>query len=213
MSYRFAILMAAPPLAGVALGYLSGGRLGGLRTIKVRALWLIWLAAAAQLSQYYVPAMHGPAALVIVFAAVLAWLAVNLPGWPRAIRIAGVLIVLGAALNGLAIALNGRMPYDAAALPAGSGESSKSETPKNVAATEQTRLALLGDTMPIAPLHALISPGDILIGGGSAALVLLAMRRAKRSTHDREPDLAPTDPGAVHPGHPGLADLHDRRTA
>ncbi|GIF21729.1 hypothetical protein Ate02nite_44590 [Paractinoplanes tereljensis] len=195
--------MAAPPLAGVALGYLSGGRLGGLRTIEVKALWLVWLAAAAQFAQYRVPILHGPVTLVVVFGAVLAWLAVNLPRRPVALRVAGLLIVLGALLNGLPIALNGRMPYDAGA--------ATGETPKNVAANEQTRAAILGDTIPLAPLHALISPGDILIGGGACAFVLLAMRRPERRPHDAVP--APAVPGALHPGHPGAAALHDRRSA
>jgi hypothetical protein len=177
MSLRFAILIAAPPLAGVVLGYLSGGRLSALRTIPVTASWLVWLAAAAQLAQYRVPALHGPLTLVVVFGAVLAWLAINLPRRPAALRIAGVLIVLGAALNGLAIAANGRMPYTAAA--------ATGETPKNVAATEQTRAAFLGDTIPLDALHALISPGDILIGGGTCAFVLSAMRRRETTPRER----------------------------
>jgi hypothetical protein len=108
--------------------------------------------------------------LAVVFGVVLTWLALNLPRWPAALRVAGVLIVLGAVLNGAAIALNGRMPYAAPAAH---------DTAKNVAADDRTRAARLGDTIPIAPLHALISPGDILIGGGACAFVLLAMRRRR----------------------------------
>src|SRR4051794_32726563 len=67
MSIRFAILIAAPPLAGAVFGYLSGGRIKGLLTLRVRALWLVWLAAAAQLAQYSVPHLHGAPALVVVF--------------------------------------------------------------------------------------------------------------------------------------------------
>ncbi|GAA2642313.1 DUF5317 family protein [Paractinoplanes durhamensis] len=212
MSARFAILIAAPPLAGAALGYLSGGRLGALRTIKIRALWLIWLAAAAQLAQYHVPALHGPATLAVVFGAVLAWLALNLPRWPRAVRIAGVAIVLGASLNGLAIALNGRMPYDAQAA-AGAGLPTGGETPKNVAATTETRAAVLGDTIPLTPLHAMISPGDILIAGGACAFVLLAMRRQPRRHDDQDLALDSPDAAAPHAGRPGDAALHDRRPA
>ncbi|MFI5889701.1 DUF5317 family protein [Actinoplanes sp. NPDC051513] len=205
MSLRFAIVIAAPPLAGVALGYLSGGRISGLRTIPVRALWLVWLAAAAQFAQYYVPGLHRAAMLAVVFGVVLIWLAVNLPRWPVAARIAGVLIVLGASLNGVAIALNGRMPYDARAA-AGAG------TPKNVPANERTRAAILGDTIPLVPLHALISPGDILIGGGACAFVVIAMRRSERRSHDRDPVLAPHHAGALHPGHAGPVAVHRRGT-
>jgi len=212
MSLRFAILIAAPPLAGVVFGYLSGGRLRGLRTIPVRALWLVWLAAAVQFAQYYVPGFHGAPALAVVFGAVLAWLAVNLPHWPVAARIAGVLIVLGASLNGLAIALNGRMPYDARAA-AGAGLPAGTDTPKNVAVNERTRAVALGDTIPLVPLRALISPGDILIGGGAFAFVLIGMRRTERRDDDRDTVLAPAHAGALHAGHAGLADLHDRRPA
>jgi hypothetical protein len=212
MSVRLAILLAAPPVFGVVLGYLSGGRLGRLRAIPVRALWLVWLAAAAQFAQYRIPALRGVVGLSVVFAVVLTWLALNLPRWPAALRIAGVLIVLGASLNGVAISLNGRMPYDSRAA-VGAGLPAGDETPKNVAANDRTRAALLGDTIPIVALRALISPGDILIGGGACAFVLLAMRRPERRIHDRKTVLAPADAGALHPGRAGAAALHDRRAA
>jgi len=44
--------------------------------------------------------------LAVIFTVVLTWLAVNLPRWPRAIRVAGSMIVLGALLNGLASRAN-----------------------------------------------------------------------------------------------------------
>lgn len=89
MSVRFFLLTIAPPVAGVALGYLLGGRLAGFRTVRVRALWLVWLAAGVQFAQYsldgvrvFVEHTVGVPMLALVFAVVLAWLAVNLPGWP-----------------------------------------------------------------------------------------------------------------------------------
>ena len=44
MSIRFLLLLSAPPLIGVALGHLLGGRLSGLRGLRIRALSLVWLA-------------------------------------------------------------------------------------------------------------------------------------------------------------------------
>jgi hypothetical protein len=185
MSIRFLMLTVAPPLAGVAVGYLLGGRLAGFRQVRIRQLWLLWAAAAIQFAQYAADGVRrfteetiGLPMLVPVFALVLAWFAVNLRHWPPAIRAAAVLIVLGAALNGLAIAANGRMPYDPAAVAA-VGLRPGVETPKNEPADGRTRLATLGDTIPVPLLRKVVSPGDLLIGGGAAAFVVFAMRRGR----------------------------------
>jgi hypothetical protein len=151
---------------------------------------------------------------------VLTWLAVNLPRWPRAVRVAGILIVLGATLNGFAIGLNGRMPYE----PAAAGSHAGAVTPKNEPADADTRLAVLGDTIAIRPLHAVISLGDLLIGGGTCAFVVFAMRRYRRSGPAPESEVAEevnhdpcTEPathrhGDLRAGGAGDPALHDRRT-
>jgi hypothetical protein len=165
VSIRGLILLLAPPLIGVVLGYLVGGRLTGFRTIRVRALWLVWLAAAVQAAQYYAPVLRDTIEsfvpiLAIVFLLVLGWLALNLATWPATIRVAGIVIAMGALLNGLVITANGRMPYapamaEAVGLPPGL------TTPKNEPMDADTRLSALGDVIPIAPLHKVISPGDV----------------------------------------------------
>lgn len=187
MSIHGLILLIAPPTAGVAVGYLCGGRLAELRNIRLAALWLLWLAAAVQAAQYYVAPLRHPAMLIIVFGLVLSWLAVNLPTWPLAIRIAGVAITVGALANGLTIALNGRMPYEPTAAEA-VGLRADLTTPKNEPADHATRLAFLGDTIPVTPLHKVVSPGDVLIGAGTVALTALAMRR-RRDEPDPIPQL------------------------
>jgi hypothetical protein len=178
MSINGLILLVAPPAMGVAVGYLCGGRLAGLRSIRLSDLWLLWLAAVVQAGQYYVAALRHPATLVVVFGLVLWWLAKNLPAWPAAIRVAGVAIMVGALANGLTIALNGRMPYEPTAAQS-VGLRPNLITPKNEPAHDGTRLALLGDTIPVAPLQKVISAGDVLIGAGTVALTALAMRRRR----------------------------------
>ncbi len=86
------------------------------------------------------------------------------------------LIVLGAIVNGLAIAANGRMPYSPQAavrahLPA------TVTGPKHKPAGDGTRLAFLGDVIPLPPLHKIISAGDLLIAAGVSAAVAVAVRR------------------------------------
>lgn len=188
MSINGLILLIAPPAVGVIVGYACGGRLAGLRSIRLSALWLLWLAAAVQAAQYHVPPLRHPALMIAVFGLVLWWLAVNLPAWPLAIRVAGVAITMGALANGLTIALNGRMPYDPAAAAA-VGLRPDLVTPKNAPADDSTRLAFLGDTIPVPPLNKVVSTGDVLIGAGTVALTALAMRRRRRDRPDPIPQL------------------------
>jgi hypothetical protein len=197
MSFSFFVLTAAPPVAGVLLGYLCGGRLSGFGTLRVRALWLVWLAAAVQFSQYFAPGVRhlvedvaGIPMLAPVFAIVLAWLAVNLRHRPAAIRLAGVAIALGAGMNALVIGLNGRMPYDPAASVA-VGNAPGLEGPKNAPADAGTRLAPLGDIIAVPLVRKVASPGDVLISGGTVALVVLVMRGARRDDENPAPAAVP----------------------
>jgi hypothetical protein len=218
MSIRFFLLTVAPPLAGVAVGYLLGGRLAGFRGLRIRALWLLWLAAGVQLLQYesagvrrFTEETLGLPMLALVFGLVLAWFGVNLRHWPAAIRLAGLVIVLGALLNGAAIAGNGRMPYDPAAVEA-VGLPAGIETPKNVPAGPETRLAGLGDVLAVPGLRKVVSVGDLLIGVGAAGFVALVMRRGRRAEEESDgtgvgPD---TDRGAAR--RAGAAAVHRRRT-
>ncbi|GAA2630203.1 DUF5317 family protein [Paractinoplanes durhamensis] len=221
MSFSFLVLTAAPAIAGVLLGYLCGGQLSGFRNVRVRALWLVWLAAAVQFTQYFAPGvrhavedMAGIPMLAPVFAIVFAWLAVNLRHWPTAIRLAGVAIVLGAAMNALVIGLNGRMPYDPVAAVA-VGNAPDREGPKNAPADAETRLAALGDTIPVPLLRKVASPGDVLISSGTIALITLTMRRGRRANEENPDDpyvvLAAPGAGRFHAGHLGPAALHRRR--
>jgi hypothetical protein len=197
MSFSFLVLTVAPPVAGVLLGYLCGGRLSGFRAVRIRALWLLWLAAAVQFAQYRAPGVRhvvedvaGIPMLALVFAIVFGWLAINLRHWPAAIRLAGVVIVLGAAMNALVIGLNGRMPY-APAAAAAVGSAPGLEGPKNAPADAGTRLAPLGDIIPVPLINKVASPGDVLISGGTVALVMLAMRRTRRDPATPAPAVAP----------------------
>jgi hypothetical protein len=177
VSITFALLMLTPPALGVVGGYLSGGRLAGFRALEVRHRWLIWAAAIVQFGQYALRLWRGPL-LALVFALVLAWLGLNLPRWPAAIRVAGLVVVGGSGLNALAIGLNGRMPYRVEAAVS-AGLDPGVITPKNVPAGRGTHLPAIGDTIGIPFLHAVASVGDVLIAVGAAALIILAMRRIR----------------------------------
>jgi uncharacterized protein DUF5317 len=181
-------LFGIPVLAGVAAGLCSGGTFRGLLATRLRALRLLWLAAIVQVAQFSTRSLPRPydtglrlPLLAVTFALVIAWLVVNLRGRTRTMRAAAATIMAGGLLNATAIAANGRMPYlRSAAAAAGIG--SGYQTAKNVAATTHTRLAAMGDVIPVPPLRAVVSIGDILIVGGTIILVAAAMRQTPRTT-------------------------------
>lgn len=177
LSLPAAALFLSPVAAGVVAGYAAGGSLAGLISTRLRALWLVWLAAGLQAAQLAgaVRGLRGPL-LAAVFGLAAAWLAVNLAGRPRLMRAAAAVALAGGVANGAAIAANGRMPYLPAAARA-AGLSPGVQTPKNIAAGPASHLIALGDIIPVPPLAAVISAGDILIIAGVIALIAAAMRQ------------------------------------
>jgi len=181
------MLFIAPLAMGVLAGYVAGGSLAGLLSIRLRALWLLWLAAAVQAAELYVRVLGRDVRLpllVVTVALAGAWLAVNLPGRPRAMKIAAGAALAGGLVNGAAIVANGRMPY----LPAAArtaGITPGLATPKNVAAAPGSRLTALGDIIPVPPLHTIISIGDILIIIATIAIIAIAMCAVPRHVAPR----------------------------
>src|SRR5262245_3417348 len=156
--FQVMILLVTPVLVGVLAGTAAGGRLANLLSVRLRGLWLLWLAAAVQAAQYYLPWPRrlvqddlGTPMLAAVFAIVLLWVARNVVRWPRPMQLAAALVVAGALGNGLAIAANGRMPY----APQAAVRAHLPTTvvgPKNQPADGGTRLGFLGDVIPLPPL-------------------------------------------------------------
>lgn len=221
MSGQAVLLFGFPAIVGVAAGYVSGGRLGGLVATRLRALWLVWLAGAAQVAEYATERLDGRPGQVLrsvllaaTFAMALGWLLVNLRGRSRVLKTAASTALVGGLLNGVAIALNGRMPYSPSAA-ATAGIPPGSKTAKNIAAARDSRLSFLGDIIPVPPLHAVISVGDILITLGAAAVIATAMhqpvpRHTPEERHDSNHQRTAPDDGAVHPGDHRPAPVHHR---
>jgi Family of unknown function (DUF5317) len=177
-----ATLFLAPVTAGVLAGYAAGGSLAGLRSTRLRALWLLWLAAAVQVGELSVRALGRDwrlLLLAVTFALAGAWLVANLPGRSLPMKAAACAALAGGLANGVAIAVNGRMPYLPSAARA-AGIAPGLVTPKNAAATPGSHLVALGDTIPVPPLHAIISIGDILIIIATITLIATAMHAAPR---------------------------------
>ena len=161
--------MIIPLLAAllVVSPVLAGGRLRGYGDLRIRYGWVVGLALLAQVVAIEV-LPGAPAALLsavhiatYVVAGWFVWVNRAIPGlW---------LIALGAASNGITIALNGgTLPASPAALRAAGLDLDATEF-LNSGVVADPRLPWLGDVFAVPagwPLANVFSVGDVLILGG-----------------------------------------------
>ena len=177
-------ILASIPV-GIVVGWLLGGRLGGLAAVRFHWVGLAILGLLVQLLLFtdaggnvvgsWVPAVYVASNLVVLAAVI------------RNVTIPGVwLIALGAAGNLAAIVANGGlMPADPAAL-ASAGLQIGGVT--NSVVLADPALRPLTDIFAIpagVPMANVFSLGDILIGIGVAATIALAMRRGREPAPGR----------------------------
>ncbi|MGH9163935.1 MAG: DUF5317 family protein [Acidimicrobiales bacterium] len=186
---------------GLALGRLGGGRLAHLGGLRFRATPLLLAALVGQIGLRSVaPAQRFPL-LVLTYALAGAWVGVNLRGrstalrstalrstalHSTALRSAVALLALGWMLNAAPIAANGSMPVSGHALgqtASGSGIDRDIDTgniDKHITATGGSRLRLLGDVIPLRPLGAVVSFGDLALMTGIVLAVAAGMRPVRQ---------------------------------
>jgi hypothetical protein len=169
-------LVAVVVLAALAVP-LAGGRLGALVEVRLRHVWAIFAALGLEIAAMELPGLPEglrAALLVAAYPVGAVFLAANwrLPGMP--------LVALGAALNLLAISVNGGvMPASPSAL-AGAGLPVNEPGFQNSTALAEPRLAFLGDVFSLPaswPLSNVFSVGDVLIALG----IVWALHRICRS--------------------------------
>jgi hypothetical protein len=201
------VLVFAPLAVGVLVGYALGGRLRALARARLQATWLLLLAAGLQFFYFHwqsqrlgVESRLGMSLLVPIFGIVGAWVLVNVPGRPRAVQAAAIAILLGGLLNAAVIAANGRMPYSESAVRAAGGSAADRtdalRSLKYSVVGQQTRLAWLGDVIPVGPLHKVISIGDVVLLLGIAALIASTMRAGTLRPAGASPIQQPTAVGS-----------------
>ena len=168
------ILYAIP--IGVGIGYLLGGRLDRLATLRLRWAPLALIGLAVQLAIFADPIgpLLGEAAPTIYVASTALVLAAVL----RNLDTPGIAIIaIGASCNLAAIVANGGyMPADPAAL-ASIGGPGTGATNSIVVADPALRPLTDVFALPLwMPFANVFSIGDVLIGIGIAATIALAMR-------------------------------------
>jgi hypothetical protein len=198
------VLFLAPLAAGISAGYAFGGRLRQLARIRIRAVWLLWLAAALQLVHFRAASLRvavesriGMSLMVPIFGLVFAWVLINLPHRPLPVQVAAMAVLAGGIMNAAVIAANGRMPYAESAVSAAhqpvEQKAKADRSPKHVAMDSTTRLAWLGDVIPVPPAQMVISAGDVVLLLGAAGLIATSMRAP------RTPKARPSSPSVPGP--------------
>ncbi|MDQ6795766.1 MAG: DUF5317 domain-containing protein [Chloroflexota bacterium] len=170
------MLYAIP--VGLLAGFLLGGRLEGLATLRIAWAPIAVLALLVQVLLFSSPlggavGAAGPAIYVASTAAVLAVVVRNA-------RVPGLAIVaLGAVSNLAAIVANGGyMPADPGALALAGLDPSRGYS--NSIVTNRPLLGPLTDIFALpagVPMANVFSIGDLLIGLGIACTIAFAMRR------------------------------------
>jgi hypothetical protein len=165
-------LFAIAVAVGLAAGYARGGRLGHLGQLRLRAPVLAGLALAVQAGAGLFPPASRFMLVALGYALVGVWLVVNARARGLTLRVGIGLLALGWLLNGLAIATNGGMPVSADALERAGVPSSTDVADghlyKHVTGNRGTPNDWLGDVIPVRPLAAVISLGDLALLAGIA---------------------------------------------
>lgn len=184
--------MIAAVVAGIGLGYAFGGRLTRIGEADLRWMPLLYASAALQFLGSPLRGMPGLALVLVSFAGLVAFAAVNF-------HYAGMGVVLvGVLMNFTVIAVNGGMPVRPDAIVA-AGIADRSElddldfTAKRHLERDDDTLIVLADIIPIpaGPLSQVVSFGDLVMSVGVADLIVHLMRRPKRA--------APAAPAAPAP--------------
>lgn len=192
-------------LIGVIAGWLRGGDLLRIATVRVRGWPLLVLAVGALLLvEWFDP--DQPAPLVACAVAALVVVAV------RNAHLVGVpIVVLGMLANLAVLVVNGGMPVDADALVSvGLAErdelASISLAGARHVATPDDHLRFLGDIVPVRGFREVVSFGDLVVLVGVADVVSNLMcrrRRARPLPRNAEPALLSIAPPIPAPD--GLA--------
>jgi Family of unknown function (DUF5317) len=164
--------------AGVVLGYLLAGRLRRFGRLRFRAFACLALALGIQVALPVAPAGWKVRLLLLSYSLTGCWLLLNARQRPLALRCGLLVITAGWFLNLLPIALNGAMPVSTDAVRRVShhwGAGWRIDVRKHMVADRGTRLAWLGDVVPVVPLRSVVSVGDFLMGAGLVITVASAM--------------------------------------
>jgi len=163
-------LLVVALVPGLLAGWAVGGRLSRLAELDLRAPAVIFAAVALQLGLGRAPTSARLPLLVVSAGLIGAWLVLNARRRAPLLGFAIGVLALGWLLNVAVMVPNRGMPVSDAALarigaPAETDVSDGSLF-KHIRADRDSSLRWLGDTIPVRPLGAVVSAGDIVMALG-----------------------------------------------
>jgi hypothetical protein len=183
------MVLAEAAIAGILLGFVSGGRLGALGELRIRRVGLVYAAILLQIGAFpsgllpwSTPDGIASGLWLVSFALLIGFAVVN-----RAVRGVG-LVFAGLASNLAAVVANGGlMPASPHALRA---EGVTYRLHNNSISTGHPHLAWLTDRWAVPdwiPWGNVFSVGDVLIAAGIVATIVLAMHGRSRPVAELQP--------------------------
>jgi hypothetical protein len=173
------LILGLGALSGLVAGWARGGRLAGLAGFRFRAPLLLVAGALVQSGAGALTPHHRLRAIGIAYALVGLWLVLNAHRHRGPMRVALALLGVGWCLNMVPIVLNGGMPVSGHGLELVGAPRSTSVAEghffKHVPADRHTRLAALGDVIPVPFPASVVSAGDLVMMAGLALVVNAGM--------------------------------------
>ena len=175
-------LFCVAAAGGMPAGWLLGGRPRHLASLELRAPLLVVLALAMQAGAGLTPRSARFPFVAASYAVAGAWFVLNTRRRPLPLRIAVGLLAVGWLLNVAAILPNRGMPVSAAAVerlqPSQHAQVEVGQFSKHVDGYAGSPLRWLGDVVPVPPLGAVISIGDLFLLVGLAWCIAAGMTAA-----------------------------------
>lgn len=171
-------------LISIVIALARGGRLLNLSEIKLRAWPLLLVGFGMQLVADWLPSERSWSHDAAVTLVILSFIPLMTIAWLNRYEAGMWLVGLGVFMNFTVIAVNGGMPVLPEAASIGLGRDITAvdfdALSKHVLLDESTRLAFLGDVIPIRIIRNVVSLGDVFLALGLAVYVEDQMRRPVR---------------------------------
>jgi len=166
--------MAVSIAAVVTVVLVQRRSLRPLLGLRLRWVWLIWLAALVQFVRTRDPHWAGAAVpMVAMWLLGVAFVVANLRAMPPRARIGAGILAAGFSLNSLVIVFNGAMPFSTASARLAGFSTGAIQAPAygHAPIGADTALAALADVIPVPGLGVVVSIGDLLMVTGVAWLL------------------------------------------